>query len=250
MSDSGRLTVETGNSHLDEAYAATNPEVTPGQYVLIAITDTGSGMSSEIVAKAFDPFFTTKQIGRGTGLGLSQVHGFLKQSGGHVKLYSEVGVGTTVKLYLPRHTGPLEPGGVVAKPPRGDQGRDVMVLVVEDEVAVREFAVSGLIELGYQVLEAEDPAHALRLLDQRPEIALMLTDVVMPDVNGRQLAEQARKLRPALNVLYMTGYTRNAIVHNGVLDTGVRLLLKPFTIDQLEREMRSILADKLEASEA
>jgi CheY-like chemotaxis protein len=242
MPDGGRLTIETQNTHLDERYAAAHPGMTPGQYVLIAVTDTGTGMTPEVIAKAFDPFFTTKGVGKGTGLGLSQVYGFVKQSGGHVKIYSEVGRGTTIKIYLPRLTEASHEDADAAlelPPPPGD-AREV-VLVVEDEASVRQFTVEALVELGYRVLEADSAAAALRVIDAHPEIDLLFTDVVMPDVNGARLADEARRRRPELRVLFTTGYTRNAVVHNGVLDPGVDMIGKPFTLDALATKVRLVL---------
>ncbi len=242
MPDGGRLTIETQNTHLDERYTAAHPGVGTGQYVLIAVTDTGIGMPAEVIEKAFDPFFTTKPVGKGTGLGLSQVYGFVKQSGGHVKIYSEMGQGTTIKIYLPRLPGVAVDNmdTYADKPlPLGDP-REV-VLVVEDEPAVRRFSVEALTELGYQVLEAEGAAAALHLLDSHPEIVLLFTDVVMPDVNGAKLADEAHRRRPGLKVLFTTGYTRNAVVHNGVLDAGVEMISKPFTLDALAAKVRLIL---------
>ncbi|RYF26871.1 MAG: PAS domain S-box protein [Comamonadaceae bacterium] len=242
LADGGRLTIETANAHLDERYAAEHLGVAAGQYVLIAVSDTGSGMPPEVMAQAFDPFFTTKEVGRGTGLGLSQVYGFIKQSGGHVKIYSEVGEGTTVKVYLPRlvhHPEEDAPPPDAPQLPRGDHKE--VVLVVEDEPAVRQFSVDALGELGYRVLEADGAAAALKILDAHPEISLLFTDVVMPDVNGRKLAEEALRRRPGLKVLFTTGYTRNAVVHNGVLDAGVHLLGKPFTLEDLAMRVREAL---------
>ena len=237
MAPGGRLTIETGNAHLDPSYAAKHQEVQTGQYVLVAVSDTGCGMAPEVMAKAFDPFFTTKPSGAGTGLGLSQVHGFIKQSGGHVKLYSEPGVGTTVKLYLPRYAATAvhdeEPAKILA--PQGSP--DVTVLLVEDEPDVRAYTREALTELGYRVVVADTPQAALKILRGTGEIGLLLTDVVMPEMSGRQLADEAAHLRPGLHVLYMTGYTRNAIVHNGVLDAGTHLLNKPFTLAQLADEL-------------
>ncbi len=242
MPDGGQLTIETGNAYLDDAYAASEPEVTPGQYVMVGVTDTGTGMPPEVVQRAFDPFYTTKGVGKGTGLGLSQVYGFVKQSGGHVKIYSEPGHGTTVKVYLPRlRKG--EPAAEVAAPgpvlPRARDGE--IVLVVEDDDRVRHMSVDALRELGYTVVQASDAAQALEVLTVQPKISLLFTDVVMPDVNGRRLAEMAREKRPGLKVLFTTGYTRNAVVHNGVLDPGVAFLPKPFTVDQLSRKVREVL---------
>ena len=231
MPDGGRLTVETQNAHLDARYAAAHLGVPAGQHVLIAL-----------IAKAFDPFFTTKEVGKDTGLGLSQVYGFVKQSGGHVKIYSEPGHGTTVKVYLPRLLTTVEEGteeDTAADLPTGDTQE--VILVVEDEPAVRQFSVDALSELGYRVLEADGAVMALRLLDTHPEIALMFTDVVLPDINGRRLADEARARRPDLKVLFTTGYTRNAVVHNGVLDHGVELIGKPFTVEELAAKVRDVL---------
>jgi signal transduction histidine kinase len=238
---SGRLTIETSNAFLDKAYADAHDEVVAGQFVLVAITDTGGGMTPEVMERAFDPFFTTKRLGEGTGLGLSQVHGFLKQSRGHIKLYSELGVGTTVKLYLPRDTQALVAEEAVAPRPIVASGGAFTVLIAEDDPGVRTFTVSAARELGYKVIEADGAAVALERLGQRPEIDILLTDVVMPGSNGRQLVDAALVLRPDLKVIYMTGYTRNAIVHNGTLDAGTRLLTKPFTLEQLDRELRDAL---------
>ena len=242
MPDGGRLTIETQNAHLDDRYAVAHPGMVPGQYVLIAVSDTGSGMPAEVVEKAFDPFFTTKPVGKGTGLGLSQVYGFVKQSGGHVKVYSEPGQGTAIKIYLPRLAGSAHETAHVDRDqslPLGEAGE--VVLVVEDEPAVRRFTVEALSELGYRVLEADGAAAALRLLDSHPEIVLLFTDVVMPDVNGAKLADEARRRRPDLRVLFTTGYTRNAVVHNGVLDAGVEMIGKPFTLDALAVKLRLVL---------
>ena len=242
MPEGGRLTIETQNAYLDERYVQSEPGLSIGQYVLLAISDTGSGMPADVIAKAFDPFFTTKPVGKGTGLGLSQVYGFIKQSGGHVKIYSEVGQGTAIKLYLPRLVGrdqvtPLNNAaqGLLL----GDTQE--LVLVVEDEPAVRRFSVEALGELGYRVLEADSAQTALQHLEANPDIALLFTDIVMPDVNGRKLADEACRLRPDLRVLFTTGYTRNAVVHNGILDLGVEMIGKPFTIEQLATKVRRVL---------
>ncbi|WP_375427901.1 PAS domain S-box protein [uncultured Sphingomonas sp.] len=248
MPDGGRLTIETQNAHLDDRYAAAHPGVPAGQYVLVAVTDTGSGMPEDVIAKAFDPFFTTKAVGKGTGLGLSQAYGFVKQSGGHLKIYSEPGQGTTVKVYLPRLVGAEHDAAAAEAAPDLPLGeREELVLVVEDEPAVWRFSVDALGELGYRVIEADGAAAALRLLDAHPEIALMFTDVVMPDVNGAKLADEARRRRPDLRVLFTTGYTRNAVVHNGVLDPGVELIGKPFTIEELAAKVREVLDTPLPA---
>ena len=242
MPEGGKLTIETQNAHLDSRYVATEMGVPAGQYVLIAITDTGTGMAPDVMAKAFDPFFTTKEVGKGTGLGLSQVYGFVKQSGGHVKIYSEIGQGTSIKIYMPRASegeGEVETGEADVELLAGDE-RDV-ILVVDDEPAVRQFSCDALMELGYRVLEAENAAMALTLLQANPDISLLFTDIVMPDTNGRKLADAAQKIRPDLKILYTTGYTRNAVVHNGIVDKGVELIGKPFTIDELAARVRAIL---------
>ena len=243
MPEGGRLTLETSNAHLDDAYASAEPDVTAGQYVMISVTDTGLGMPAEVISRAFDPFYTTKGVGRGTGLGLSQVYGFVKQSGGHVKIYSEPGVGTTVKLYLPRSqasaAGPETVAAAPATSLRAVEGE--VVLVVEDEARVRQVSVEALRDLGYRVVHAPDGARALVELDAQPRVDLLFTDIVMPDMNGRKLADEVIRRRAQVKVLYTTGYTRNAIVHNGVLDAGVALLPKPFTINQLATKVRQVL---------
>jgi signal transduction histidine kinase len=244
MADGGRITIETGNAHLDDTYVRDNPGTTPGQYVLVAVTDTGSGMSPEVAARAFDPFFTTKEIGRGTGLGLSQVYGFIKQSDGHLKIYSEVGTGTTVKLYLQRYLG-TEPerarsAGDEQQPLQGGAAEEV-ILVAEDDDRVRAMVVESLSQIGYTVLAAADGPAALKVVDGRDDIILLFTDVVMPGMTGRKLAEEAQVRRPGLKVLYTTGFTRNAVVHNGVLDPGVMFLQKPFTLERLAAKVRSVI---------
>ncbi|MGF7154712.1 PAS domain S-box protein [Novosphingobium gossypii] len=242
MPEGGRVTIETQNAHLDERYVAQHFGIVAGQYVLVAITDTGTGMQADVIARAFDPFFTTKEVGKGTGLGLSQVYGFVKQSGGHVKVYSEPGQGTTIKVYLPRLIGDVgeeECADDTVDLPLGE--KQELILVVEDEPAVRQFSVDALTELGYRVVSAESASAALRLIDAHPDIALLFTDVVMPEVNGAKLAAEVRRRRPDLPVLFTTGYTRNAVVHNGVLDPGVQLIGKPFTIEELAARVREVL---------
>ncbi|WP_159727829.1 response regulator [Methylosinus sp. Ce-a6] len=243
MPQGGKLTIETSNAYLDEEYAAREVGIPSGQYVLIAVTDTGTGMSRDVVERAFDPFFTTKPAGRGTGLGLSQVYGFVRQSGGHVRIYSEPEVGTTVKLYLPRHHGPASAAVAAAAPARSAPRSEKYetILIVEDDVRVRDLTADTLEELGYNVLTAESAAAALRQLEVNPNISLLFTDVVMPDTNGRKLAEEAWKRRPDLKILFTTGYTPNAVVHNGVLDPGVELIVKPYSIDRLARKVRDLL---------
>jgi signal transduction histidine kinase len=245
MPDGGKLTIETANAYVDEPYARQHPGLAVGQYVMIAMTDAGTGMTPEIAAKAFEPFFTTKKAGQGTGLGLSQVYGFVRQSGGWVNIYSEPGQGTTIKIYLPRFMGDAPPE---KRPePRTREAnetapyRGVKVLVVEDEAAVRSLTVEALTELGAIALEADGGLAALRVLDAHTDIALLFTDVVMPEMNGRRLAEEALRRRPELKVLFTTGYTRNAVVHNNTLDPGVHLLVKPFTLEQLAQKLREVL---------
>jgi CheY-like chemotaxis protein len=242
MPTGGKLTIETANAYLDALYAAANADVVEGQYVMIAVTDTGEGMSRDTIDKAFDPFFTTKPDGRGTGLGLSQVHGFLKQSGGHVKIYSGLGEGTTVKLYLPRFRGQDEDEAWQAPMTIPGSVANESILVVEDDERVRATTVALIKELGYHVLEADSALAALRIVDSETTIDLMFTDVVMPDMNGRKLANAVQERRPNLPILFTTGYTRNAIVHNGILDPGVELLIKPFTLETLSGKLRELLA--------
>ncbi len=240
MPDGGRLTLETANFYLDERYSSLHPGVPPGQYVLIAVTDTGSGMNKETAEKAFEPFFTTKSAGKGTGLGLPQVYGFVKQSGGHIKIYSEFGQGTTVKIYLPRYREGVAQEQESAAPAPIVTGSET-VLLVEDDARLLELTASALTEIGYRVIPAAHANEALAALSEDKAIDLLLTDIVMPDINGRKLADQARAMRPGLKVLYMTGFTRNAIVHNGILDVGVHLLAKPFTLEELAQKVRDAL---------
>ncbi|MGH8036804.1 MAG: PAS domain-containing protein [Stenotrophomonas sp.] len=245
MPGGGRLAVETGNCEVSPASAADHPGVPAGQYVTVVVSDTGTGMPPEVIAKAFEPFFTTKQVGQGTGLGLSQVYGFVKQSSGHVKICSTVGQGTTVRVYLPRHTGPIDvPGaaGAGAGPGGGAKDRE-LILIVEDEPAVRQLSIDVLTELGYPVLAADGAAAALKLIDAHPDIALLFTDVVMPEVNGRELADEALRRRPALKVLFTSGYSRNALEHDGVLAPGVQLIGKPYALDALATRVRAMLGE-------
>jgi signal transduction histidine kinase len=241
MPGGGKLTIETGNAYLDDAYCRENPEIEPGQFALIAVTDTGIGMTPEVAARAFDPFFTTKSTGKGTGLGLSQVYGFVKQSRGHIKVYSEPGAGTTVKIYLPRLMAEAMDIKRGAQAPLRTGDRSEIILVVEDDALMRRLATEALHELGYTVFDADSTASALATLDRVAEVKLLFTDVVMPDINGKKLAEEALRRRPGLKVLFTTGYTPNAVVHGGVLDQGVNLISKPFTLDQLAAKVRSIL---------
>lgn len=241
MPDGGKVTIETGNAFLDEHYCKAFEDLKPGQYVMISVTDTGSGMPKEIVEKATEPFFTTKPAGQGTGLGLSQVYGFVKQSGGHLRIYSEPGEGTTVTIYLPRclaNVAELTPSNVEQRP---QEGSGETILVVEDDADVRDYVVEALSGVGYRVLQAVDAAAALVVLAANPQIQLMLTDVVMPGMNGRALADAVGRSYPGVKTLFMTGYSRNAIVHQGRLDPGVSLIQKPFSQASLAFRVRIIL---------
>jgi PAS domain S-box-containing protein len=243
MAPGGKLTIETRNAHLDDDYARINPEVAPGDYVMLAVTDTGSGMPPEVIERAFEPFFTTKATGKGTGLGLSMIYGFAKQSGGHLKIYSEVDHGTTIRLYLPRHATQAAPviGTSTGDLSRHAGGRET-VLLVEDDPMVRGLVTTHLRELGYRILEATEGAGALRILESRETIDLMLTDVVLPGtLTGRELADAAAKLRPKLKVLFSSGYTQNSIDHQGKLDPGVQFLPKPFRRAELAAKVREVL---------
>jgi signal transduction histidine kinase/CheY-like chemotaxis protein len=243
MPNGGKVTIETANSYLDQAYVAPLQEpVEPGQYVMIAVADTGMGMNRTTLERAFDPFFTTKGVGKGTGLGLSQVYGFVRQTGGHIRIYSEVDEGTTVKIYLPRRIGGEDLAKQEQRP--ADTSRAVgteTILVVEDDEALRSYTTEILAELGYRVLAAQDGSRALELLEGN-HINLLFTDVVMPGgMNGRQLADEATRRRPGLKVLFTTGYTRNAIVHHGRLDAGVQMIGKPFSFNDLGAKVRALL---------
>jgi PAS domain S-box-containing protein len=241
MRNGGKLTIETGNTYLDDEYAALNAEVTAGQYLLVAVSDNGCGMSTEVAARAFEPFFTTKPEGRGTGLGLSQVYGFVKQSGGHIKIYSEPGKGTSIKVYIPRYLGAAEPEQPSRRHEVSLLGRGEKILVVDDDDEVREYLHVALTSLGYSALETHDAESALEVLAQQADIALLFTDLGLPGLNGRALADQARIRLPGLKVVYTTGYARNAIVHHGLVDPGVNLLPKPFTVETLGRKIRQVL---------
>jgi PAS domain S-box-containing protein len=248
MPSGGKLTIEAANVFADEEYARQNLEIAPGQYVVICVSDTGVGMSKETMAHAFEPFFTTKEMGQGTGLGLSQVYGFVKQSGGHIKIYSEVGQGTTIKIYLPRYVG--------AAPAEPEDERWVMegaqsetVLLVEDDVDLRAYIADILRGLNYQVIAVPNAQSALTIvLQNEKRLDLLLTDIVMPGINGRELARRAQEMRPNLPVLYMTGYSRNAVVHQGRLDEGVELLQKPVSQSELASRVRKIL-DKAQSAQ-
>ena len=246
MPEGGKLTIETSNAYLDEAYVAKLVEPLPaGQYVMIAVSDTGIGMDSITLERAFEPFFTTKDVGRGTGLGLSQVYGFVLQSHGYVRIYSELGQGTVVKLYLPRRFGAdAAPETGAERRHAGVKGEGETVLVVEDHEDLRAYSVGAVKEMGYHVLEATDAKTALAILKSDTPVDLLFTDVVLPGgMNGRQLADTAQRSRPRLKVLFTTGYTRNAIVHNGQLDPGIQLLSKPFTYSDLAAKIRAVLDD-------
>ncbi len=243
MAGQGRLIIEAGNAVLDPVYAARNDEVVPGHYVLLAVSDTGCGMAPDLVDKVFEPFFTTKAEGKGSGLGLSMVYGFVKQSGGHAKIYSEPGRGTSIKLYLPRSHQPEEPQMQVDK--QAPTGGSETVLVVEDDAAVRETTVALLSDLGYRVLQAGDAASALAIVEEGAAVDLLFSDVVMPGpLRSTDLAREAKLRLPRLAVLFTSGYTENAIVHGGRLDPGVNLLGKPYSGEALARKLRHVLANE------
>jgi signal transduction histidine kinase len=247
MPNGGHLTIETANAYLDDAYARRFSDVAAGQYVLLSVTDTGTGIAADVLEHVFEPFFTTKTAREGSGLGLAMVHGFVKQSGGHIRIYSEVGQGTTVKVYLPRYTQTEEMAAVPAETPPSEDGTllaqsAATILVVEDNDGVREYAASALGELGYRVLEATDGPNALKMIDASPHVDLLFTDVVLPNgVNGRVLADRVRDKLPHVPVLFTTGYTQNAIVHHGRLDAHVHLLSKPYTQQELARKVHELL---------
>lgn len=247
MPNGGRLTIETTNAYLDEDYISHFGDVAPGQYVLLSVSDTGSGIPADVLPRAFEPFFTTKGVGKGSGLGLAMVHGFVKQSGGHIRIYSEEGQGTAVKIYLPRllHGGEISATPAATTKPSQAETRahpQETVLLVEDNDGVRAYTKSALEDLGYRVLEAADAEQALRVLEGEPKIDLLFTDVVLPGgTNGRQLADQILQKRRGLPVLFTTGYTRNAIIHHGRLDSNVNLLNKPYTQQDLARKIRQLL---------
>jgi PAS domain S-box-containing protein len=241
---SGRLTIEANNAVLDDLYCRNHADVAPGQYVMIGVTDTGAGMTPEVLRQAFEPFFSTKEEGKGTGLGLSMVYGFVKQSGGHVKIYSEPGQGTTVKIYLPRSLAAEDAMAPVGEPQQAVGGTET-ILVAEDDEAVRTTVVEMLTDLGYRVLKAADAASALAVVESGVPIDVLFTDVVMPGtLRSPELARMARERLPGLAVLFTSGYTENAIVHGGRLDPGVELLGKPYTRESLARRIRQVLANQ------
>ncbi|MGH6928797.1 MAG: ATP-binding protein, partial [Dongiaceae bacterium] len=242
MPDGGKLTIETGNVGLDKDYADLNAEVLPGDYVMLAVTDTGTGMSADVIERAFEPFFTTKEVGKGSGLGLSMVYGFARQSGGHVKIYSEVGHGTAVRLYLPRHIDRSDRSTgasmTSADHPRGGE----TVMVVEDDPLVRILVVTQLKELGYRVLEAGNGPQAQAILQGGDPVDLLFTDVVMPGgMTGRQLADAVKPHRPTMKTLFTSGYTQDSITHQGKLDPGVHFLSKPYKKQDLALKVRAVL---------
>jgi PAS domain S-box-containing protein len=237
----GKLVLETRNVYLDEGYTSMHSEVTPGNYVMLAVSDTGSGISAANLERVFDPFFTTKAVGKGTGLGLSMVFGFVKQSGGHIKIYSEEGHGTTVRIYLPRSTG-LHQTETEAMADSDVRGGHELILIVEDDPLVRKYVITQVRNLGYATLDAANATEALDIIDNNAKIDLLFTDVIMPgQMNGRRLVDEAQKRRPDLKTLFTSGYTENAIVHHGRLDSGVLLLAKPYRKSELARMIRLAL---------
>ncbi|WP_456640236.1 MASE4 domain-containing protein [Bradyrhizobium sp. USDA 10063] len=241
MPRGGKLALESRNVYLDEGYASMHSEVTVGHYVMVAVSDSGTGIPAHLLERVFDPFFTTKEVGKGTGLGLSMVFGFVKQSGGHIKIYSEERHGTSVKMYLPRATG-LTQTVAEAQQAANVQGGHEVILVVEDDTLVRKYVVTQITSLGYSTLEAANAAEALKIIDTGAPIDLLFTDVIMPGaMNGRQLVDEALKRRPGLKTLYTSGYTENAIVHHGRLDSGVLLLAKPYRKSELAKMIRLAL---------
>ena len=242
MQDGGKLTIETGNAFLDEDYARIHGGITVGQYIFIAVSDTGTGMTAEVREHAFEPFYTTKEVGRGTGLGLSQVYGFVRQSGGQVEIYSEVGRGTTVKMYFPRPgseqiAAATESAVAAGSLPNGAE----TILVVDDDEDVRSYSANAARHLGYNVLEARDATTALAVLDANPGISLLFTDIGLPGMNGRDLATRAIELRPNLKTVFTSGYARSAIANLGLLERGVSFLPKPFRIESLAHMLRNVL---------
>jgi CheY-like chemotaxis protein len=243
MPNGGKLTIETGNRWLDRR-TARDRDLPPGQYVSLCVSDSGSGMSPEVIARAFDPFFTTKPIGQGTGLGLSMIYGFVRQSGGQVRIYSEVGKGSMVCLYLPRHlgdAGQVDDTTDTASAPRAEQGETV--LIVDDEPTVRMLMTEVLEDLGYRAIETSDGPAGLRVLESNERIDLLVTDVGLPGgMNGRQVADAGRALRPDLKVLFITGYAENAVISHGHLAPGMQVMTKPFGLDELAGRIKEIIA--------
>ena len=243
MKSGGTLTIETGNAFVDNQYAQQNGNVAAGPYVIISVKDTGTGMDAETAERAFEPFFSTKEVGQGTGLGLSQVYGFAKQSGGFATIHSQVGVGTSVNVFLPRSEGQIAASVECAEVPHPEHGDGETVLVTEDDDAIRNYVVEMLDGLNYRVVEARNAAEAIEVFKRMGHtIDLLLTDVVMPGANGRVLSQELVRLKPELKVLFMTGYSRDAIVHDGRLDPGVDLIQKPITQRSLADRVRRLLA--------
>ncbi len=239
--DGGRLTIETANRWLDDR-AAKERDLAPGQYVSLCVTDTGSGMEPAVIERAFDPFFTTKPLGQGTGLGLSMIYGFARQSGGQIRIYSELGKGTTMCLYLPRYAGEAEDAGPATTRHADDRGDGETILLIDDEPTIRMFIVEMLEENGYRVLEAADGASGLRIIQSDARIDLLITDVGLPGgINGRQVADAGRVARPGLKVLFITGYAENAVVGNGYLQAGMEVITKPFVVADLGKKVRDLI---------
>lgn len=246
MRGGGLMTVSAENAELDADYLRAHPEVRPGDYVRISVSDTGSGMTPQVLERVFDPFYTTKGPGNGAGLGLSQVFGWIRQTGGHIRLQSAPGQGTTAHLYVPRHSGQTPAGAQSGAPSDlpAERLRDEIVLVVEDEDNVRQMTVEALREIGYTVIAASGGRDALQQITHHARIDVLFTDVVMPDMNGKLVADAVRDRFPGVKVIFTTGYTRNAIVHNGTVEPGINLLLKPFTLEQLSSRMAETLRRK------
>lgn len=242
MPNGGKLTIETDNVSLGDDYAHAHPEVSPGEYVILAVSDTGTGMTAEVQTHLFEPFFTTKEPGRGTGLGLATCYSIVKQNGGHITVYSELGRGTTVKVYLPRTEGTAGelPATIPCRIlPRGTEP----IMLVEDDPAIRRMAARILRQQGYAVLEAATGADALRKIQEQPEdgLRLLITDIVMPEMNGKELAQTVKKRCPQAKVLYISGYTQNVVVHHGILDPGINFLQKPFTLEDFACKVREVI---------
>jgi CheY-like chemotaxis protein len=243
MPGGGRLTIETGNRWFDDRSAQIH-DLPAGQYVSLCVSDTGTGMTPEVMRRAFDPFYTTKPSGEGTGLGLSMIHGFARQSGGEVRIYSEVGKGTMVCIYLPRHRGDVDVDDLRSPQPIGAQGEPgETVLVIDDEPTVRMLVTEVLSEMGYSAIEAGDATTGLKVLQSDARVGLVITDIGLPGgMNGRQLVEAARQSRPDLKVLFITGYAENAVIGNGILEPGMHVLSKPFSLEHLASRIREIIA--------
>jgi CheY-like chemotaxis protein len=244
MPGGGELTIETANMHLDSGYVRVEAELTPGPYLMIAVTDTGSGMAPDVAARVFEPFFTTKEVGKGSGLGLSMVYGFIKQSGGHVRISTLAGHGTTVRLFLPRHRGdaPAIPQHEGSAIPSGLIGGGRVLLIAEDDALIRQFTTAALTRKGYRVVSSENGPSALDMLDRNPETVLLLTDVVLPGpMNGRQLAEEALRRHPGLKVLLTSGYTPDAAMHDDLREEELNLLRKPFSGRALIERVGAVL---------